>query len=224
MATFSLENFRESVLGLGLARKSRFDVEIQPPPGLGDGRLISLFCESAILPELTINAELQQIWGPAHHRPKGISYGGFMVLQFHLDREMTIKRLFDNWLQSIVDGNQYTVSYQRDYIAPVIKVTQLNENNDPTYSVTFEEAFPAGVTQLDLNHGLQNATHLLQVNFRYRKWVSDNTYVGLYTQNNPLNNNYLVNRPATDNNFVNITGDPNQNVGGNTINPLGAGA
>lgn len=221
MATFSLENFRESVLGLGLARKNRFDVEIQPPPALGSGSLISLFCESAVLPELTINAEMQQIWGPAHHRPKSIAYGGFMVLQFHLDREMNIKKLFDRWMQSIVDGNQYTVSYQRDYIAPVIKVTQLDENNDETYSVIFEEAFPAGMTQLDLSHSLQASTHLLQVNFRFRKWSSNNPG-GAFTNNNPVNNNSLINRPSD--NFVTVTGDPNQNIGGNTINPLGAGA
>lgn len=201
MATFSVENFRETVLNQGLARKNRFEVQIAAPAKVSalatnSDRLISLFAESAVLPELTINAEMQQIWGPASHRPKSIGYGGFMVLQFHLDQDMTIKRLFDAWMQSIVDGQQYTVSYQSDYVAPLMQVIQLNDIDEPVYTVTFEEVFPAGQTQLDLNHGLQNATHLLQVNFRFRRWYAENTNQGAFTQDNPADKQ-LIRKPAS---------------------------
>jgi hypothetical protein len=198
MASFSVENFTRNVLSTGLARKNRFEVEIAMPPGIGDGevnRLVSLYAESAVFPEITINTETQFIWGPLIHRPKTINYGGFMTLQFHLDQDMRIKKLFDSWIQSIVDGEGYTVSYQRDYIAPMLRVTQLDEQENPVYVCELSEVFPAGIIQLDLNHSLQNTTHLLQVNFRFRKWVAESP-AGKYTQNNPLENNALVNSPA----------------------------
>jgi hypothetical protein len=201
MASFSVENFRETVLNLGLARKNRFEVLISAPAkvsalGSNQDRIISLMAESAVLPELTINAEMQQIWGPAIHRPKSIGYGGFMVLQFHLDQSMAVKKLFDSWMESIVDGSQYTVSYQSDYVAPLLQVVQLNDIDEPVYTVNFEDAFPAGQTQLDLNHGLQNATHLLQVNFRFRRWYAENTNQGAFTQDNPADKQ-LIRKPAS---------------------------
>jgi hypothetical protein len=205
MATFSVDNFRATVLNKGLAKKNRFEVELSVPPLVAqvieiDQRDISLLAESAVFPELSINAELQQIWGPAIHRPKSINYGGFMVIQFHLDQAMQIKRLFDTWMQTIVDGTQYTVSYQRDYLCPAIKITQLNDLDAATYSIVLEEAFPAGQVQLDLNHSLQNATHLHTVNFRFRRWYETQAPVTKQTGVTGLNTedkNSIVRQPAS---------------------------
>ena len=221
MATYSVENFRQTVLNTGLARKNRFECEIAVPPQVRQATnisepMLSLYVESAVFPELTINAETQFIWGPLIHRPKTLSYGGFMVLQFYLDEDMAIKRTFDYWLQSIVDGEQYTVSYQRDYVAPLMRITQLDKNDQPTYIVNLTDVFPAGVVQLDVNHSLQNAVHLLQVSFRFRKWeslafdpefgfnaVSTKAGInnlekngGAFTRNNSLEKNTIANRPV----------------------------
>ena len=210
MATYSVENFRQTVLNTGLARKNRFECEIAVPPQVRQATnisepMLSLYVESAVFPELTINAETQFIWGPLIHRPKTLNYGGFMVLQFHLDQDMRIKKMFDTWMQSIVDGDQYTISYQRDYVAPMMRITQLDDQMEPVYSVRLTEAFPAGMVQLDLNHALQNATHMLQVSFRFRKWEADDSArisaqvqqtTGLFTQNNPLDRNSVVTTPA----------------------------
>lgn len=179
MPAFNIDNFLATVNSIGLSRKNRFEVLIDPPAvtlrGFDnfDGRGLSLLAESIAIPELTISAEVQQIWGPAIHRPKGINYGGFMTVQFYVDQDLRVKKIFDNWMQYIVDGNQYTVRYQSDYVAPLMTVAQLDDENTEVYRVRFEEAFPAGMTQLDLNHGLQNSFHLLQVNFRYRRWYRE---------------------------------------------------
>lgn len=226
MANFSLDNFRQTVLGSGLARKNRFEVEIAFPNSVQaelqtDSRIVSILADSAILPEMTINAELQQIWGPAHHRPKSISYGGFMVIGFHLDQQMDVKRFFDVWMQNIVDGQQYTVSYQKDYVAPSMTVTQLDDQFNATYAVTFEEVFPAGQTQIDLSHSLVSSTHLLQVNFRYRRWYEGQKRGSNSTNSNFLNKNTIDTAPPAPDNWATITGEANQEIGGSTIQPLG---
>ena len=218
---FDIEKFISAVRVNDMARKARFKVELTPPAAIVNNTginvsVMSMFCESAVFPELTINAETQYIWGPLIHRPKTISYGGFMVLQFYLDEDMAIKRMFDYWLQSIVDGEQYTVSYQRDYVAPLMRITQLDKNDQPTYIVNLTDVFPAGVIQLDVNHSLQNAVHLLQVSFRFRKWESlafdpefgfnavstkagTNSLEkngGAFTRNNSLEKNTIANKPV----------------------------
>ena len=197
MAAFSIENFRATVAETGLARKNRFEVTLAAPPRVLEGldftnQALSLMAESAVLPEMNINAEVFSAWGPAIHRPKSINYGGFMMLAFHLDQDMRVKKLFDTWMESIVDGRQYTVSYQRDYIAPFVTIAQLDDQDNEVYVVTLEEAFPAAQTQLDVNHGLQNAFHLLQVNFRYRRWYVGQPNYGVNTTRNSLDRNSIV--------------------------------
>jgi hypothetical protein len=225
MAAFSIENFRSTVAETGLARKNRFEVLLAAPPRVLEGldysnQALSLMAESAVFPELNINAEVFSSWGPAIHRPKSINYGGFMMLAFHVD--MRVKKLFDRWMQSIVDGRQYTVSYQQDYIAPFVNITQLDDQDNEVYTITLEEAFPATQTQLDLNHGIQNAFHLLQVNFRFRRWYEGEPRYGVNTNRNSLDRNSII--PTDPPNFATITGDVNQELGAGTFNSLGAGA
>jgi len=197
MANFSIENFRSTVSTLGLARKNRFEVDIAIPLSLQqavgiDQKTVSLLAESAVFPELTINADLQQIWGPAIHRPKNINYGGFMVVQFLLDQKMQVKRFFDTWMQNIVDDRQYTVSYQRDYVSPSITVTQLDETNNVAYGITLTEGFPAGQVQLDVSHSLNDTFHLHSVNFRFRRWYENNPKKSSTLFKNSLDKNSLV--------------------------------
>lgn len=227
MAVFSIENFRATVAETGLARKNRFEVEIAAPPLIiqdldYNNQALSLMAESAVFPELNINAEVFSVWGPAIHRPKSINFGGFIMLAFHVDQDMRVKKLFDRWMQSIVDGRQYTVSYQRDYIAPYMAITQLDDQDNEVYKITLEEAFPATMTQLDVNHSIQNAFHLLQVNFRFRRWYEGEPQYGVNTSRNSLDRNSIV--PVEPTNFATITGEVNQDLGAGTFNSLGAGA
>ena len=157
--------------------------------------------ENAVFPELNINSEVFSVWGPAIHRPKSINYGGFMMIAFHVDQDMRVKKIFDRWMESIVDGRQYTVSFQRDYIAPFVTISQLNDTDQETYTVTLEEAFPAAQTQLDVNHGLLNAFHVLQVNFRFRRWYVGEPNYGVNTSRNSLDRNSIVSQ-ETDSHTV----------------------
>jgi len=175
-AHYSLQKFKSQVLGKGLAKPNRFEVFIPPPQGLQSGRaggdIVSLLCEQASFPMLTINTKPFKIYGPSYQRPTGIEYGGEgLPFTFHVDREMKVKTFFDEWMQLIVNKDTFNVTYQREYITD-ITIKQLDEADNVTYTAVLKDSFPRNLNLMDLNHSAQSQTHRLTVLFAYRKWTT----------------------------------------------------
>ncbi len=178
MANYSLERFRTQVLsGEGLARNNRFEIIIPPPKGLGASErygadLASLYVEQANIPLLNIFAKPFKIFGPTYQRPVTSEYGGEGIpITFHVDRDMKIRRFFEDWMHIIVDKRQFTVGYQENYIS-TITIRQLDEQNNMTNEIELLEAFPRNINLMDLNNTSSNQTHRLNVVFAYRYWVN----------------------------------------------------
>lgn len=171
MDNFSLERFKTTVLSNGLARPTRFKVVIISPGAAGtDDELVSLFCESSQLPQMILNVKPFKIQGPSHQRALGAEYGGEgLPMTFHIDREMKVKKYFDDWLHTVVNPGSFTVNYFDDYKKD-ITIEQLDEQNNITYSLRLVDAFPRSVNLIDLNHTAINQTHRLTVLFTYRYW------------------------------------------------------
>ena len=177
MANYSLERFRSEILdGAGLARSNRFEVIIAPPRGLSDrgseSELASLYVEQASVPLLNIFAKPFKIFGPTYQRPITSEYGGEgMPITFHVDRNMRIRRFFEDWMHLIVDPVRFTVGYQEDYISDIF-IRQLDEQNNITNEIKLIEAFPRNINLMDLNNNSSNQTHRLNVLFAYRYWIN----------------------------------------------------
>lgn len=140
------------------------------PVNLTDDRRVCLLCESTNFPALNIAVKTQRIIGPAYQRPVLSEYGGEgLSFTFHVDREMTVKRLFDAWMQTIVNPETFTVAFPESYVCDVT-INQLDESNNVSYAVVLEDAFPRAMNLMDLNNSSQNQTHRLTVMFAYRKW------------------------------------------------------
>jgi hypothetical protein len=173
-ASFNLDNFITQVKTKGLARVNRFEVLINPPNAIGystsDANEISLLCEISNFPPLNLNVKPFKIFGPSYQRPITSEYGGDGIsMTFHVDRDMKLKRFFDDWTESIVRRQDFTVNYQFDYITNIY-IRQLDEENNITYEIELLEAFPRAITLMDLNHSAQGQTHRLNVIFAYRYW------------------------------------------------------
>ncbi len=177
MANYSLERFRSEILdGAGLARNNRFEVIITPPNGLSgrgpESELASLYVEQASVPLLNIFAKPFKIFGPTYQRPITSEYGGEgMPITFHVDRNMRIRRFFEDWMHLIVDPVRFTVGYQENYISDIF-IRQLDEQNNVTNEIKLIEAFPRNINLMDLNNNSSNQTHRLNVLFAYRYWVN----------------------------------------------------
>jgi len=181
MSNFSISNFISEVNNRGLARPSRFEVFILPPPGLGSltgsGRFVSLMCESASLPAMTVSTKPFRIYGASYQRPVSSDFNGDgITLSFYIDNQMEVKSFFDAWMFKVVNPNSFNVSYQKEYVSQ-IKIAQLDEKNNESYSVYLEDAFPRAVNMLDLNMGATNQVHKLNVTFAYRRWFPESEFL-----------------------------------------------
>lgn len=182
MSNFSIDNFRSEVLAGGLSKPNRFEVIITAPPccnallannkfKMASPGLVSLFCTQASLPQTRILTSRQQIFGPPSYHPQGAEYGGdSLSLQFYLDTQMSVKTFFDTWMDGIVNRNTGEVYFANNYMCQGLTITQLDEEDDPTYRIKFDDVFPTAVTPLQLDHGMSNQVHKLNVTFNYRRW------------------------------------------------------
>ena len=174
-ANFNLSQFIGAVREDSLARVNRFEVFIFPPEAMinknrSNAAAVSLYCEMASLPPINISTKSFKIFGPTYQRPFGAEYGGEGIsLTFHVDRDMQVKKFFDNWTASVVDPDSGLVGYQEDYIS-TITLRQLDEQENVTYELELYEAFPRSVNLLELNNSAQNQTHRLNVLFAYHYW------------------------------------------------------
>ena len=176
-ANFNLTQFIGAIREDSLARVNRFEVFINTPSSLllsskskSNAAAVSLYCEMASLPPVNISTKSFKIFGPTSQRPFGAEYGGEGIsLTFHVDRDMQVKKFFDEWTAKVVDPDTGLVGYQEDYIS-TIRLRQLDEQDNVTYEIELSEAFPRSVNLLELNNSAQNQTHRLNVLFAYRYW------------------------------------------------------
>jgi len=181
---FKLDSFLSSVRTRGLARVNRFEVFITPPrallrPNVQEGErssreeaeLSSLLCELSNYPPINLSVKPFKIFGPSYQRPITSEYGGDGIsMTFHVDNDMLLKRFFEDWIENVVNNDDFTVNYQDDY-ATEIFIRQLNEEDTVTYEIKLIDAFPRSITLMELNQSAQNQTHRLNIIFAYRYWM-----------------------------------------------------
>lgn len=224
VSNFSLDRVRTEILnGAGLARTNRFEVIITPPPGLNSGsvtELVSMYVEQASLPLLNIFTKSFKIFGPSYQRPLSSEYGGEgLPITFHVDREMTVRKFFEDWMHLIVRPEVFTVAYQEDYITDII-IRQLDEQENITHEITLYEAFPRNMNLMDLNNSASNQTHRLNVLFAYRYWKTTSSGGANFEQQGmPVPRNFLNPQvPVSDNlENRNVSLNTNDTVTGNPM-------
>ena len=178
MEGFNLERFKTEVLTKGLARQNRFQVIINVPPGLQPpyskyNNLVSLFCEETNFPPLIATAKAYRIYGPAFQMPISAEYGGEGIsMTFYVDREMRVKRFFEEWIHTIVEQNTFLLNYRNSYATDGISIHQLDEKDNITYTCKLIDAFPRSINLMPVNNSIQNQVHRLTVMFAYRYWES----------------------------------------------------
>ena len=179
-AAFTLDKVRQEILTSSLARTNRFEVLITPPIGLkGDYKsdFISMYVEQTSLPALNIFSKSFKIFGPSYQRPLSSEYGGEGIsFVLHVDRDMKIRKFFEDWMHLIVNPDTFTVGYQSSYATEIL-IRQLDEQENVTHEIKLLEAFPRNMNPLDLNNNSTNETHRLNILFAYRYWVNTGTGV-----------------------------------------------
>jgi Leu/Phe-tRNA-protein transferase len=154
--------------GNGLAMTNRFQVTLSAPPGISFGndmREFTVLCESAIIPGKQITtSDYQLLRQPIKMVTSYMNED--VIFSFLLTNNYSIKKAFDAWIEQMISVEKYRAKYKNQYTTS-IQIYQLDKNNNPTYGVRLNEAFPITMNAVTLDNTAENAIQKLFVTLAY---------------------------------------------------------
>jgi len=151
---------------------------LNTPTRLGyvPSKLLSMTCENTSLPTRSIQASEKLIYGTSYQMPYKHAYGE-ISMTFYLTKDMSAKKMFDRWLNLIVDPVSGDLGYYENYTCD-INVAMFGKNiGNPgessataDYAVKLIRAWPSIVAEVALTHSGGADIAKLPVTFQYKKW------------------------------------------------------
>jgi len=193
----SIDNFKATISKRqGLAKTNRFLTIFTPPTAalvnlnpldvvgrvanstfnakslISDPRDIAFLTESSQIPGRSLNtldfaAEKETIKMPNGFIDDDVTF------TFYLTNDYYMKDMMETWMSSIVDTENYTLGYKKNYQTDII-IQQLNSFDKNVYGVKLINAYPIAISALALNNESENAFQRLQVTFAYDRYIPEN--------------------------------------------------
>jgi len=145
--------------------------EFNPKNLFNDPRDLALLCQNASIPGAQIQT-LEHAAGKQSVKVANTFIHEPVTLKFILTNDYYMKRLFDNWIHLLVDINNHSVGYKKDYSCDMI-IQQLNPRGKVVYGVKLLKAFPTTVTSIDFDSSSDNAFAELSVTIDYDSYVPE---------------------------------------------------
>ena len=175
----NLNNFIGHITERKVARQNRFRVEIWGPTGSfayktasGDpiDPKLSLMCESITFPGTNVRSVPDTLrFGPAREQGQGMTYGPFTAT-FICSPDLREKVFFESWQQRVINHRSWEAEYYDNYRGE-LKIFQLDDQNNDTYSITVREAYPKTISPQDLSWSSNDSYQTVAVEFTYRFWL-----------------------------------------------------
>tara|TARA_Y100000310_G_scaffold306327_1_gene347374 strand:- start:582 stop:1190 length:609 start_codon:yes stop_codon:yes gene_type:complete len=105
--------------------------------------------------------------GPMREIPYEPLYTSELTLTFYLGKDMWERRIFETWMDGIVDPVTGRFGYYRDYTSDAYLYI-LNEFDMPIYRIRLEEVFPKQVSEIEFTNegGADIARQSITLGFR----------------------------------------------------------
>jgi hypothetical protein len=166
-----IKDFVAQVKSKGLARTNRFAVVFTPPAGVSSATLknILLFCSNATLPGTNYATVQNRSFGEFREVPYEKLYDT-CTLEFYVDTELQVKKLFDDWINVIQDPTTRTFNYYNDYISNML--IEVQDLNDKTrYQMILRECYPKSISSIQLDQGSKDVMKV-QVQMMYKYYTT----------------------------------------------------
>lgn len=165
------KNFIAEIKSQGLARNNRFAVMFTPPANVNPANLKKtlLFCDQVSLPGMNYSTTQNRTFGEAREVPYERLFDQ-VQMTFHVDKDMMVKSLFDQWMMSIQNPITRNFAYYNDYVTNMqIEVQDMADNT--RYEVSLYEVYPKSIGAISMSHESKD-TMKLTVTFQYKYWTS----------------------------------------------------
>lgn len=188
MAT--LNKFIAQIKNDGLARQNRFTVDIARPTGLyQELSIVRLFCEQAVLPGIALSTQPIRTFGENREVVYDRNFET-ITLTFLVDTKMLVKKLFDEWMNVIINPETRLAGYYSDYSTTINIIVQDVEDNN-TYECELREAYPKSIQAITLDNNSKDVMKLSVVfaykNHYNRNWATADNIA--FTNQQPTNIN-----------------------------------
>lgn len=178
MSAPTLLEFSSQLRSKNIARQNLFYVEIVVPskiPGNVSNQLAALWCHAAQTPHMFLATNDNFVENGVRRKyAYDIDYQN-LVLNFYIDQDFEIKRLFDTWKQLVVPYNRQ-FSFPDDYTAESLTVYMLNQADDVVYKYVYKNVYPKTINSMELSYA--GATNVLDLNVEF---VFEDVYFESYT-------------------------------------------
>lgn len=152
---------------------------------------ILLFCEQAQLPGVSFSTSQVRSFGEFKEVPYEKLYEP-ISLSFFADSDLTVKTLFDKWVNLIQDTNTRMYSYPDEYVTDNIKIFVHDVQNQKKYCVTLYECYPKAVSPIQLDYNNKEIMRV-QVQMVYKYFTTEQITTG------QTHNNIVPQDPVTEN-------------------------
>lgn len=167
----------------GLSRTNHFSVLLTPPSSLANDNIISpkmtkilLFCEQAQLPGVSFSTSQVRSFGEFKEVPYEKLYEP-ISLNFYVDADLTVKVLFDKWVNLIQNTQTRTFSYPDEYMTDNIKIFVHDVQSQKKYCVTLYECYPKAVSPIQLDYNSKDIMRV-QVQIIYKYFTTEQITTG----------------------------------------------
>jgi hypothetical protein len=167
-----LTEFISEVKQAGLARTNRYSVDFTPPIALRnyDNQLkqrVLMFCDQIQIPGVNLSTIQNRTFGEFREVPYEKIYGDIQM-SFYVDNDMTVKKLFDDWLGLIQNKTTRTFEYYNNYTVNMnVNIEDLSDKT--RYSVTAYECYPKAIGPIQMDYASKDVMKL-QVTMMYKYW------------------------------------------------------
>ena len=172
MSNYMLNDFVAQVKS-GIAKQSHFLVQLTPPPalsnfgGIKEGmNKIILFCDQAQLPGLSFGTNQVRSYGEFKEVPYEKLFEP-INLSFYVDTSLSVKMLFDKWVELVQSPVTRDFSYPSTYLTDKIDIIVLDTQNRSRYMVSLHKVFPKAIAPIQLDYGSKEIMKL-QVTLSYQ--------------------------------------------------------
>ena len=139
---------------------------------ISDPRDIAFLCEATSIPGRSINTLDFQAEKETIKMPNGY-IDDDVQMTFLLTNDYYMKDMFETWISSIIDTENYVLGYKKNYQTDIV-IQQLNSADKNVYGIKLINAYPISMSAIDLNNESENGIQKLQVTFAYDRYIPEN--------------------------------------------------
>lgn len=155
----------------GVFAPNKYLIEFSGFLGFADliqGNRLSLMCSSCSIPGRSVTGTPDKSSaGPMREIPYEPLYTSELLFTFYLGKDMWERRIFETWMDGIVDPVSGRFGYYNDYTSDAYMYV-LNEFDMPIYRIRLEEVYPKQVGEIEFSNegGSEIAKQTITLAFR----------------------------------------------------------